>query len=101
MKFEDYLMLNKDPYGPETDPFSLIGEPDGKGNIIFVRHYRNDKKWKRKSKPLIIPASEYWATAEAVKNGTYKPQKIEESRIPQLALMPKTKKKVSKNKTKK
>ena len=49
MKFEDYLMLNKNPDKPEKDPFSLIGEPDGKGNIIFVRHYRNDEKWKRKS----------------------------------------------------
>lgn len=96
MKFEDYLMLNKNPDKPEKDPFSLIGEPDGKGNIIFVRHYRNDEKWKRKSKPIIIPAAEYWATAEAVKNGTYEPQKIKKSRIPQLALMPNSKKKKTK-----
>ena len=101
MKFEDYLMLNKSPNETEKETFSLIGEPDGKGNIKFIRHYRNDEKWKSKSKPLVIPASEYWATAEAVKNGTYKPKKIKKSRIPQLALMPTPKKKEYKTKTKK
>jgi len=77
----------------EKDPFSLIGEPDGKGNIIFVRHYLDDYEWKRKSKPLIIPAAKFWGTAKAVREGTYVPQKVTNSRIKQLALMPKKRKK--------
>jgi len=77
----------------EKDPFSLIGEPDGKGNIIFVRHYLDDYEWKRKSKPLIIPAAKFWGTAKAVREGTYVPQKVTNSRIEQLALMQKKRKK--------
>ena len=71
----------------ETDPdsFSFIGEPDDKGNIIFVRHYRNDPEWKRKSKPIKISAARFWGTSESVKNGTYKPRKVSSSRIPQLS----------------
>ncbi len=75
------------------DPYSFIGEPDGKGNIIFVRHYRNDYEWKRKSKPVKISAAKFWGTAKAVKEGTYVPSKVTNSRIKQLALMPKKKKK--------
>lgn len=69
----------------DPDPFSFIGEPDGNGNIVFVRHYRNDPKWQRKSKPLTIPASKFWGTAQAVKEGTYVPNKIKNSRLGQLS----------------
>lgn len=72
----------------DKDPYSFIGEPDDKGNIIFVRHYRKDPEWKRKSKPLKIPASEFWGTAKAVKEGRYKPRKITNSRIKQLSSVP-------------
>ena len=72
----------------EQDPFSFIGEPDGNGNIIFVRHYRNDPNWKRKSKPFKIPASKFWGTAKAVKEGTYVPNKIKNSRLEQLSSVP-------------
>ncbi len=70
----------------DKDPFSFIGEPDGKGNIVFVRHYRNDPNWERKSKPLTIPASKFWGTAKAVQEGKYTPNKIRNSRIKQLSL---------------
>jgi len=86
MKFSELEIPGK--FEIDKDPFSFIGEPDENGNIIFVRHYRNDPKWKRKSKPLKIPASKFWGTAEAVKNGTYKPWKVKNSRVEQLSSEP-------------
>ena len=87
MKFSELELPGKIEFDP--DPYSFIGEPDDKGNIIWVRHYRNDEKWKRKSKPVKMSAAEFWGTAKAVKEGTYKPRKVTNSRIQQLALMPK------------
>ena len=83
MKFSELELPGN--FETDSDPFSFIGEPDDKGNIVFVRHYRNDPEWKRKSKPLKISASEFWGTAKAVKEGTYVPKKIKNSRLKQLS----------------
>ena len=91
MKFSELEIPGKFEIDP--DPFSLIGEPDNKGNIVFVRHYRNDSEWKRKSKPIKISAAEFWGTAKAVKEGTYVPNKITNSRVKQLSLTSAHKKK--------
>ena len=82
----------------DPDPFSLIGEPDDNGNIIFVRHYRNDPKWERKSKPIKISAAKFWGTAKAVQEGKYVPNKITNSRLEQLSSVPICKKKTKKKK---
>ena len=82
------IILKNMPKEDNSDPYSLIGEPDDKGNIVFVRHYLNDPKRKRKSKPIIIPASQFWGTAQAVKDGTYTPRKVTNSIVNQLALVP-------------
>lgn len=95
MKFTDFLIPGKIEL--DKDPYSFIGEPDDKGNIIFVRHYRNDEEWKRKSKPLKISAAKFWGTAKAVKEGKYVPKKVMNSRIKQLSLSPRKK---TKNKSK-
>ena len=86
MKFSE--LETPGEFETEQDPFSFIGEPDGNGNIVFVRHYRNDSGWKRKSEPLTIPASKFWGTARAVKEGTYVPNKIKNSRLGQLSSVP-------------
>jgi hypothetical protein len=86
MKFSELELPGN--FETEQDPFSFIGEPDGNGNIIFVRHYRNDPDWKRKSKPLTISAAKFWGTAKAVKDGTYVPKKIKNSRLGQLSSVP-------------
>lgn len=91
MKFSELELPSKIELDP--DPYSFIGEPDENGNIIWVRHYRNDEKWKRKSKPIKMSAAEFWGTAKAVKEGTYKPRKVTNSRIPQLSSTYKAKKK--------
>ena len=91
MKFSELEIPGKLEFDP--DPYSFIGEPDDKGNIIFVRHYRNDTEWKRKSKPVKISAADFWGTAKAVKEGTYTPRKVTNSRIPQLSSTYRAKKK--------
>lgn len=96
MKFSELEIPGK--FEIDQDPYSFVGEPDSQGNIVFVRHYRNDPNWKRKSKPLKIPASIFWGTSEAVKNGTYKPRKVTCSRVAQLALTSKIKTKKSNKK---
>ena len=83
MKFSELEIPGK--FEIDEDPYSFIGEPDDKGNIVFVRHYRNDYEWKRKSKPIKISAAEFWGTAKAVKEGTYVPRKVINSRIEQLS----------------
>ena len=92
MKFSELELPGK--FEMDPDPFSLIGEPDEKGNIIFVRHYRNDPEWKRKSKPIKISAAKFWGTAKAVQEGTYIPNKITNSRLEQLSSVPIRKKKI-------
>lgn len=96
MKFSELELPGK--FEIDSDPFSLIGEPDDDGNIIFVRHYRNDRKWKRKSKPIKISAAKFWGTAKAVQDGTYVPNKITNSRLEQLSSVPIRKKTIQKRK---
>ncbi len=96
MKFSELELPGK--FEIDQDPFSFIGEPDDKGNIIFVRHYRNDPEWKRKSKPFKISAAKFWGTAKAVKEGTYVPNKIKNSRLEQLSSVPIKTKKTAKKK---
>lgn len=55
----------------EDGSYSLIGEADGQGNIVFTKHYRGDLARTKKAKAIKIPTSKFWGTAEAVKNGTY------------------------------
>lgn len=66
------LLSSEEKLPKREDRFSIVGEDDGKGNIILHKYYLYNPK--RKSKPIIIPVKDFWGTAGSFVGGVYRAQ---------------------------
>ena len=74
----EILLSAKEKTQKREDRFSIVGEDDGKGCIVFHKHYLYNPK--RKSKPIRIPVKDFWGTADSFVGGVYKAQYLPEDK---------------------
>ena len=66
------LLSSEEKLPKREDRFSIVGEDDGKGNIILRKYYLYNPT--RKSKPIVIPVKDFWGTAGSFVGGVYRAQ---------------------------
>ena len=66
------LLSSEEKLPKREDRFSIVGEDDGKGNIILHKYYLYNPT--RKSKPIVIPVKDFWGTAGSFVGGVYRAQ---------------------------
>ena len=78
LDIREILLSSNEETQNRKDRFSLVGENDGKGNIIFHRHYLYNPK--KKAKPIKIPAKDFWGTTDSYTDKTYEAQTLPKKR---------------------
>ena len=101
----EVLLSAKEKLPKREDRFCVVGEEDGKGNIIFHKRYIYNPK--RKSKPVKMAVTDFWGTSESFVGGVYqarflpKDKKLsEEESLKKLKRLQKSLKAVSRTKRK-
>ena len=74
----EILLSSKDKAPKRENRFSIVGEDDGKGCIVFYKRYLHNPN--RKSKPIKIPVKDFWGTADSFVGGVYKAQYLPEDK---------------------
>ncbi len=74
----EVLLSAKQKTQKREDRFSIVGEDDGKGCIVFHKHYLYNPN--RKSKPIKISVKDFWGTADSFVGGVYQAQYLPEDK---------------------